>query len=126
MDSEGRPCSSRHSDQAGNSQAVVPPPPYWQHRRFESYSSVGHLRPAPICLEDNTDERPAETSPLWAKAVSINDHSLVSGNIPSVGDYIVWNCQIEMLDVSLQNHPLPAFLIWKDSVLIKDQRAVQW
>ncbi len=74
-------------------------PPYWQHRRFESYSSVGYLRPAPISLEDNTEELLEQSSPLWAKAVTINDHVVVSGNIPSVGAYTVWSCQIEMLDV---------------------------
>lgn len=75
-------------------------PPYWQHRRFESYSSVGHLRTTPIRLEDNTEEYSGESSPLWAKGVSIDDHVLVSGNIPSIGDYVVWNCCIEMIDVS--------------------------
>ncbi|KAL9578353.1 MAG: hypothetical protein Q9212_005772 [Teloschistes hypoglaucus] len=95
MDPAGHPFSSSHSDQVGNTQAVVPP--YWQHRRYESYSSVGHLRPTPISLEDNTEEQSASTSPLWAKAVSIHHYSLVSGNIPSVGDYVVWDCRIEML-----------------------------
>lgn len=76
-------------------------PPYWQHRRFESYSSVGHLRPTPIRLEDNTEECLSESSPLWAKGVSIDDHIVVSGNIPSIGDYVVWSCYIEMIDVSV-------------------------
>ncbi|KAI4228114.1 MAG: hypothetical protein L6R36_001894 [Xanthoria steineri] len=89
-------CSASHStDPTQASLPVVPP--YWQHRRFESYSSVGHLRPAPISLEDNTEHRSDRSSPLWARAVSIHDHVLVSGTIPSVGDYTVWNCQIEML-----------------------------
>ncbi len=75
-------------------------PPYWQHQRFESYSSVGHLRTTPIRLEDNTEECLGESSPLWAKGVSIDDHVLVSGNIPSIGDYVVWSCCIKMIDVS--------------------------
>lgn len=98
-------CSASHTtegppslkDPTQASQPVVPP--YWQHRRFESYSSVGHLRPTPISLEDNTEERSEQSSPLWARAVTIHDHVLISGNIPSVGDYNVWNCRIEMLDV---------------------------
>lgn len=85
-------------ESAGRSYSIVPP--YWAHRRLESYSSVGHLRPAPIRLEDNTEECLDATSPLWAKGVSIDDHVLISGIVPSIGDYVVWNCCIEMLDVS--------------------------
>lgn len=107
MDTSGDPCLSSHpkktptEDQEGASQSIVPP--YWQqHRRFESYSSVGHLQPTPIRLHDNTAERSEGTSPLWAKTVAINDYVLITGNLPSFGDYVVWNCHIEMLDVSLQ------------------------
>ena len=100
-------CSSNHptktptEDGEGASQPIVPP--YWQqHRRFESYSSVSHLRPTPISLHDNTEDCLDEISPLWARSVSIDDHVLVRGNVPSVGDYVVWICNIEMLDVSMQ------------------------
>lgn len=102
MDPAVNPSPSRPkktpTEDVGGPPSVVPP--YWQHRRYESYSSVGHLRPTPIRLEDNVDECPDERSPLWAKGVSIDDYVLVSGNIPSIGDYIVWHCSIEMLDVS--------------------------
>ena len=79
-------------------QAIVPP--YWQHRRYESYSSVNIIRPSPIILEDHTEEPSDKSHSLWAQEVSIDDHVLISGNVPGVGDYVVWNCKVDMLDVS--------------------------
>lgn len=78
--------------------AVVPP--YWQHRRYESYASANIVRPPAIILEDHTEDlEPNCQTPLWAKEVSLQDYVVVSGNIPSVGDYVVWNCTIQTLDV---------------------------
>ncbi len=75
-------------------------PIHWQHRRYESYVSISHSKPAPIALEDNTEEVPDIRSPLWAKAVAIDDFVLVSGGVRGVGDYTIWNCKIDTLDVS--------------------------
>lgn len=75
--------------------AVVPP--YWQHRRYESYASANIVRPPAIILEDHTED--LEQNCLWAKEVSLQDYVVVSGNIPSVGDYVVWTCTIKTLDV---------------------------
>lgn len=80
-----------------SSSSVVPP--YWQHRRFESYASVTDKKPPPITLEDHTEESSEQSGSLWAKGVSVEDHVVVSGNVPSLGDYVVWNCQIATLDV---------------------------
>lgn len=78
--------------------AVVPP--YWQHRRYESYTSANIVRPPAIVLEDHTEDLEINCqSPLWAKEVSLQDYVVVSGNIPSVGDYVVWTCTIKTLDV---------------------------
>lgn len=78
--------------------AVVPP--YWQHRRYESYTSANIVRPPAIILEDHTEDlEPNCWTPLWAKEVSLQDYVVVSGNIPSVGDYVVWICTIKTLDV---------------------------
>lgn len=77
-----------------------PIPPYWLHRRDESYSSVGIVRPPPITLEDHTEEPSEQSKSLWAKGVTIDDYVTVSGNVPRVGDYVVWNCKVETLDVS--------------------------
>jgi len=75
-------------------------PIHWQHRRYESYVSIGHTKPPPIALEDNTEEVPDIRSPLWAKAVAIDDSIVVSGSVRGVGDYTIWNCKIDTLDVS--------------------------
>ena len=77
-------------------------PIYWQHRRHESYLSIGTTKPPPITLEDNTESNSDISSPLWAKAVAINDYTIVSGSVPGVGDYITWNCKIDTLDVSVR------------------------
>lgn len=75
-------------------------PPYWSHRRYESYSSVKNSKPAPITLEDHTEEPSEQSGPAWAKGVTIDDYVLVSGTVPNVGKFVVWNCKIETLDVS--------------------------
>lgn len=84
-----------------------PTPIYWQHRRYESYASIGNNKPPPITLEDNTEDAPDIQSPLWAKHVSINSHVIVTGNLAGVGDYTVWNINIDTLDVSSIPFDLP-------------------
>ena len=79
-------------------------PVYWQHRRYESYASVGNQKPPPITLEDNTEDDFDTNSPFWAKQVLIEDHVVVTGTLPRVGDYTVWNCRITTLDVSASPH----------------------
>ena len=81
-------------------------PPYWQqHQRQASHASIiSNGKPPPISLEDHTEEPEGISSPLWAKVVSIESHVLVSGNVPGVGDYVVWICRVETLDVSSVHH----------------------
>ena len=81
-----------------SSSSIVPP--YWSHRRYESYSSVKNTKPPPITLEDHTEESYEESGAVWAEGVTIENYVLVSGTIPSVGNFVVWNCKIETLDVS--------------------------
>lgn len=76
-------------------------PPYWQHRSYESNTSVDVIRRPAIILEDHTENEPECSSPLWAKAVSLEDYVVVSGSFASVGDYIVWSCKIDTLDVGV-------------------------
>lgn len=78
-----------------------PTPIYWQHRRYESYASIGNNKPAPITLEDNTEDTPDVKSPLWAKHISIDGHVIVTGNVAGLGDYTVWNVKVDTLDVSM-------------------------
>lgn len=87
--------------------AVVPP--YWQHRRYESYTSTNIVRPPAIILEDHTEDwETNRQTPLWAKEVSLQDYVVVSGNIPSVGDYVVWTCTIKTLDVGPSSSSTPS------------------
>ncbi len=82
-------------------------PPYWQRHerngsRLSSYASDAGAR---IVLEDHTDEGSEQCKVLWAKHVSIDDYVVVSGTAPglgvySPGQYVVWNCTVETLDVS--------------------------
>ena len=85
--------------QLDDSQSTTPL--YWQHRRRESYASIGVTPCPPITLEDHTEEAVASKSPLWAKMVSLDGYILVSGNLPSVRDYVVWLCRIETLEVGV-------------------------
>ena len=85
---------------AQNSDPASLVPPYWSHRRYESYCSVKNTKPAPITLEDHTGEQSPESIWAWAKGVSINDYVLVTGSVPNLGKFVVWSCRIETLDVS--------------------------
>ena len=86
-----------HSSNANNFTLV---PPYWSHQRHESYSSVGNTKPAAITLEDHTGENFPESHWAWAKGVTIDDYVLVAGSVPNLGNFVVWNCKIDTLDVS--------------------------
>jgi hypothetical protein len=85
--------------------AIVPP--YWQsHRRGLSYVSIvssNTNRPAAITLEDNTQEDADDPgglkSPLWARMVSVDSHVVITGNVKGIGDYVVWICKVQTLDV---------------------------
>ena len=75
-------------------------PPYWQPCRHESYASANTVQPSRIILEDRTEQPTEFAAPLWAKGVLVDSYVVVSGKLPSLGDYIVWNCKIATIDVS--------------------------
>jgi hypothetical protein len=78
-------------------------PPYWRrHDRNASRASQTSLaRSTLITLEDHTaDPDSATTRGLWARSVSIDDHAVVQG-MTGIGSYVVWNCTIQTLDVSI-------------------------
>lgn len=76
-------------------------PPYWQqHRRHESHTSVRSEGSVPIRLLDHTDDSHEQNKAVWAKRLTIDDYVLVSGNLAGIGNYVVWNCTIETVDVS--------------------------
>lgn len=82
-------------------------PPYWK-RHEETDNSVSYnasaetiSRPSPIQLEDHTDAGSEQCKALWAKSATIDDYVIVNGSTPGLGSYVVWNCTVETLDVSL-------------------------
>jgi hypothetical protein len=79
-------------------------PPYWQTHFTDEESSASlnrrHIR-AQIQLEDHTEETSEQYKDfLWAKAVRIDGHIIVRGATPAIGAYVVWNCTVDILDVS--------------------------
>lgn len=101
------PATPNHDASTGKPQPEILIPPYWQHRRQVSHASVVSnasttTKPPPIILEDHTEEDDGLTSPLWAKAVSIENFVIISGNLTGVGSYVVWICKVFTLDVRSQ------------------------
>jgi PX domain len=134
------PSTARSSAADASTPPLAPPiqsPPYWQvsvpqqrHGRSASLASVASTinsnRPAPIRLEDHTEEgeaavngsngianghasaahknratslmSPPVKSPLWARVVRISAHTVVAGAVRGVGDYVVWTCNVDTLD----------------------------
>ncbi|KAK8181408.1 Phox homologous domain-containing protein [Phyllosticta citribraziliensis] len=91
---------STSTPDAAQPQDVVPP--YWHSRgrtaSVASHASSEHHRPDPIRLEDHTVENSDQSRALWARSVSIDDYVIVSGNVPGMGDYVVWNCTVQTLN----------------------------
>lgn len=75
-------------------------PPYWVqgHQRSVSNVSVDSL-PGGITLQDNTDEDDAKNKACWAKSVYIEDHVVINGNRTGIGAFVVWNINVETLQV---------------------------
>lgn len=82
-------------------------PPYWSHRRDESYASVENTKPPPITLEDHTEGHSEQSGSCWARGVTIDGYVIVTGTVPNVGNFVVWNCKIDTLDVSLDLYRRP-------------------
>lgn len=108
-DTQDEPTSTAHTpvDSAASSIKSRPAssvvPPFWQrHERVVSRASLSSLAPGTIIrLEDHTADPDSETSRgLWARSVVIEDFVVVRGK-SGVGSYVVWNCTIQTLDVSL-------------------------
>src|SRR5579871_3717960 len=102
MESTG--CSSRpHGSLADDADAdgqVIPP--YWRrHQHNDSLVSItsNTLSNPFIKLVDNTEEGSEQSKALWAKSAEIDDHVVIRGTAPGIGDYVVWNCKIETLNV---------------------------
>ena len=82
--------------------ANVVVPPYWQ-RRLRSNSSLSQVsfesHNAHIRLEDHTEESSEQSKALWARSAHIDDYVIIRGATPGIGDYVVWNCTVETINV---------------------------
>ncbi|QDS72965.1 hypothetical protein FKW77_008615 [Venturia effusa] len=82
-------------------------PPYW-HSRLRTASSLSSNSAArqkrmsgSIHLEDHTEESSATYNAVWARAVTVDDFTVVGAGVgPALGSYVVWNCTIETLNGS--------------------------
>ena len=114
----------------GDNPNSLPPvivPPYWQHNRQASRASViSNGKPPPITLEDNTEEPEGIKSPLWAKLVTIESHTIVSGNVKGVGDYVVWMCRVETLDVGGACFLYYVSNEWVVVLMLRSRRGAVW
>jgi len=101
---DGVVADAAHRDQPPASADADPPivvPPYWQrHQRGESVISVDSRRLSSpfIRLVDNTDQPSEQSKGLWAKSAQIDQHVVVRGTAPGIGDYVVWTCKVETLN----------------------------
>ena len=96
-------------------------PPYWnfdgghhgsssQHSRSVSSASVESLPRGGIILRDNENSSLDERgSACWARSVRVTDWTVVNGSTTGIGAFVVFNIQVETLNVSLSllSPPLP-------------------
>lgn len=95
--------AQRESNPNVESSALIPP--YWhRHQRGDSLISVDSNRLSNpfIRLVDNTipGEASEQSKGLWAKTAQIDEHVVIRGSAPGIGDYVVWTCKVETLNVS--------------------------
>ena len=75
------------------------PPLFWstrQHSRSTSYHSISHLSPGTIQLEDHSEEQHEQSQGCWARSVTVDDYTVVSG--PSgIGSFVTWHLTVSTL-----------------------------
>jgi hypothetical protein len=76
-------------------------PPFWKTDfQDEPAASVERRNVrSQIRLEDHTEESSEQFKALWAKSVRIDDYIIIRG-AAGFGAYVVWNCTVDILDVS--------------------------
>jgi hypothetical protein len=95
------PNTSNGKDVATSDESSPLSPPFWKTDfQDESAASVErrHVR-SQIQLEDHTEESSEQFKALWAKSVRIDDYIIIRGAV-GFGAYVVWNCTVDILDVS--------------------------
>ncbi|KAK5134367.1 hypothetical protein LTR08_006547 [Meristemomyces frigidus] len=76
-------------------------PPFWsRHDRSlstVSYHSITHPNRNPILLEDHSEESHEATQSCWAKSVTVDDYTILTGPT-GIGAYVVWHCTVGTLN----------------------------
>jgi len=97
--------SGRQEAGSGTNSPVASPvsPPYWVQGHQRSFSNISvDSVPGGITLQDNTDAEDAKNKACWAKSVYIEDHVIINGNRTGIGAFVVWNINVETLQVGAQ------------------------
>jgi hypothetical protein len=74
-------------------------PAFWStrtHIRTTSYSSISHLGPGTIQLEDHSEEQHEQSQGCWARSVTVDGYTVVSGT-SGVGAYVSWHLTVSTL-----------------------------
>jgi hypothetical protein len=80
--------------------ASILSPPYWQNEHASlTRSRASSGAAGQISLVDNTDDV-SQTRACWARAVRIHDYIVVHGMFGKIGSYVLFNCVIEVDNVS--------------------------
>lgn len=85
----------------GDDHSTAPDTPVFWNRHGRTISSVSYhsilqTRPAPIQLEDHSEEQHEQSQGCWARSVSVDEFTVISGPT-GIGAYIVWHCTVGTL-----------------------------
>jgi hypothetical protein len=96
-----RTSGQQEAGSGANSPVTSPvSPPYWVQGHQRSFSNISvDSVPGGITLQDNTDEEDAKNKACWAKSVYVEDHVIINGNRSGIGAFVVWNINVETLQV---------------------------
>ena len=93
------PPASEELLQPDDRSSTTDAPPFWsRHDRTVStvsYHSMTDTR-NPILLEDRSQESHEATQFCWAKSVTIDDYTILTGPT-GIGAYVVWHCTVGTL-----------------------------
>lgn len=89
-------------------------PIFWstRHGRSASYHSITRAGPGPIQLEDHSEEQHEQSQGCWARSVTVDDYTVVSGT-SGIGAYVVWHCTVSTLkggDMNIRKRYVSSFL----------------
>lgn len=99
--------ASTHADRQ------IDAPLFWttRHSRTASYHSISHLGPGTIQLEDHSEEQHEQSQGCWARSVTVDDYTVVSG--PSgIGSFVTWHLTVSTLkggDMSIRKRYVLGF-----------------